>query len=42
VDPETVGQAVAQAGLVVYEMTAQQPALEEAFLALTGDERRAS
>jgi ABC-2 type transport system ATP-binding protein len=42
VDPETVGQAVAQAGLVVYEMTAQQHALEDAFLALTGDERRAS
>ena len=42
VDPETVGQAVAQAGLVVYEMTAQQPALEDAFLALTRDERRAS
>jgi ABC-2 type transport system ATP-binding protein len=42
VDPETVGQAVAQAGLVVYEMTAQQPALEEAFLALTRDGRRAS
>jgi ABC-2 type transport system ATP-binding protein len=42
VDPETVGQAVAEAGLVVYEMTAQQPALEDAFLALTGDERRAS
>ena len=42
VDPETVGQAVAQAGLVVYEMTGQQPALEDAFLALTRDERRAS
>jgi ABC-2 type transport system ATP-binding protein len=42
VDAETVGQAVAQAGLVVYEMTAQQPALEDAFLALTGDDRRAS
>jgi ABC-2 type transport system ATP-binding protein len=42
VDPETVGKAVAQAGLVVYEMTAQQPALEDAFLALTGDKRRAS
>jgi ABC-2 type transport system ATP-binding protein len=42
VDPETVGQAVAEAGLVVYEMTGQRPALEDAFLALTGDERRAS
>jgi ABC-2 type transport system ATP-binding protein len=42
VDPESVGQAVAQAGLVVYEMTAQQPALEDAFLALTTDEPRAS
>jgi ABC-2 type transport system ATP-binding protein len=42
VDPETVGQAVARAGLVVYEMTTQQPALEDAFLALTGDQPRAS
>jgi ABC-2 type transport system ATP-binding protein len=39
VDTEAVGQAVAEAGLVVYEMSAQRPALEDAFLALTSDER---
>jgi ABC-2 type transport system ATP-binding protein len=39
VDTEAVGQAVAEAGLVVYEMSAQRPALEDAFLALTTDER---
>ena len=38
VGTEVVGQAVAQAGLVVYEMSAHRPALEDAFLALTGDE----
>jgi ABC-2 type transport system ATP-binding protein len=38
VDTEVVGRAVAEAGLVVYEMSAQRPALEEAFLALTTDE----
>jgi ABC-2 type transport system ATP-binding protein len=39
VDTETVGQAVAEAGVVVYEMSAQQPDLEDAVLALTTDER---
>jgi ABC-2 type transport system ATP-binding protein len=39
VDTEVVGRAVAEAGLVVYEMSAQRPALEEAFLTLTTDER---
>jgi hypothetical protein len=29
---------VAEAGLVVYEMSAQRPALEEVFLTLTTDE----
>ncbi len=38
VGTEVVGQAVAEAGLVVYEMSAHRPALEDAFLALTGDE----
>jgi ABC-2 type transport system ATP-binding protein len=38
VGTEVVGQAVAQAGLVVYEMSAHRPALEDAFLTLTGDE----
>ena len=38
VDTEVVGRAVAEVGLVVYEMSAQRPALEEAFLALTTDE----
>jgi ABC-2 type transport system ATP-binding protein len=38
VDTEVVGQAVAEAGLVVYGMSAQRPALEDAFLALTTDE----
>ena len=40
VGTEVVGQAVAEAGLVVYEMSAHRPALEDAFLALTGDEGR--
>ncbi len=38
VDTEVVGQAVAEAGLVVYEMSAHRPALEDAFLALTTDD----
>jgi ABC-2 type transport system ATP-binding protein len=38
VDTQMVGQAVAEAGLVVYEMSAHRPALEDAFLALTTDE----
>ena len=38
VDTEVVGQAVAEAALVVYGMSAQRPALEDAFLALTTDE----
>jgi ABC-2 type transport system ATP-binding protein len=38
VDTETVGQAVADAGVVVYEMSAQRPDLEDAVLALTADE----
>ena len=42
VDTEVVGQAVARAGLVVYEMSAHRPALEDAFLALTADERSTS
>jgi ABC-2 type transport system ATP-binding protein len=42
VGTEAVGEAVAEAGLVVYEMTAQRPALEDAFLALTTDERSRS
>jgi ABC-2 type transport system ATP-binding protein len=40
VDTEVVGRAVAEAGLVVYEMSAQRPALEEAFLALTDEGSR--
>jgi ABC-2 type transport system ATP-binding protein len=39
VDTEAVGQAVAEAGLVVYEISGHRPALEDAFLALTTDER---
>jgi ABC-2 type transport system ATP-binding protein len=35
---DTMGQAVADAGLVVYEMSAHQPALEDVFLALTSDD----
>ena len=38
VDTEMVGQAVAEAGVVVYEMSAHRPALEDAFLALTTEE----
>ncbi|HEU4347874.1 MAG TPA: ATP-binding cassette domain-containing protein [Actinoplanes sp.] len=38
VETELVGQAVAEAGLVVYEISAHRPALEDAFLALTTEE----
>jgi ABC-2 type transport system ATP-binding protein len=38
VSTEVVGQAVAEAGVVVYEISAQRPDLEDAFLALTADE----
>jgi ABC-2 type transport system ATP-binding protein len=41
-DTETVGQAVAEAGVVVYEMSAQRADLEDAVLALTTDEKSAS
>jgi ABC-2 type transport system ATP-binding protein len=37
VDAAEVGRAVASAGLLVYEMKAEQPDLEAAFLALTSD-----
>ncbi|MGY1669212.1 ABC transporter ATP-binding protein [Geodermatophilus sp. SYSU D00710] len=37
---EQVGQAVASAGLVVYEMQAEQPHLEDVFLRLTEHESR--
>jgi ABC-2 type transport system ATP-binding protein len=42
VSTEVVGQAVAEAGVVVYEISAQRPDLEDAFLALTADEGSAS
>jgi ABC-2 type transport system ATP-binding protein len=42
VGTEVVGQAVAEAGVVVYEMNAQRPDLEDAFLALTAEEGSAS
>jgi ABC-2 type transport system ATP-binding protein len=42
VGTEVVGRAVAEAGVVVYEMSAQRPDLEDAFLALTGDDGSAS
>jgi ABC-2 type transport system ATP-binding protein len=42
VGTEVVGQAVAEAGVVVYEMSAQRPDLEDAFLSLTADEGSAS
>jgi ABC-2 type transport system ATP-binding protein len=35
--PEDVGRAVAQSGLVVYEMSRVQPNLEDVFLELTAD-----
>jgi ABC-2 type transport system ATP-binding protein len=38
VDADAVGQAVVGAGVVVYEMSAQRPGLEDTFLALTADE----
>jgi ABC-2 type transport system ATP-binding protein len=42
VGTEVVGRAVAEAAVVVYEMSAQRPDLEDAFLALTADEGSAS
>jgi ABC-2 type transport system ATP-binding protein len=42
VSTEVVGQAVADAGVVVYEISAQRPDLEDAFLTLTADEGSAS
>jgi ABC-2 type transport system ATP-binding protein len=42
VSTEVVGQAVAEVGVVVYEISAQRPDLEDAFLALTADEGSAS
>jgi hypothetical protein len=42
VTPQQVGDAVAAAGLVVYEMKVEQPHLEDVFLELTADERSAS
>ena len=42
VTPQQVGEAVAAAGLVVYEMKVEQPHLEDVFLELTADERSAS
>ncbi len=38
VGTEAVGRAVAEAGLVVYEMSTHRPALEDAFLSLTAEE----
>jgi ABC-2 type transport system ATP-binding protein len=40
VTTQQVGEAVAAAGLVVYEMRAEQQNLEDAFLELTADERK--
>jgi ABC-2 type transport system ATP-binding protein len=42
VTTQQVGEAVAAAGLVVYEMSVEQPNLEDMFLELTADERSAS
>jgi ABC-2 type transport system ATP-binding protein len=42
VGTEVVGQAVAESGVVVYEMSAQRPDLEDVFLALTADDGSAS
>jgi ABC-2 type transport system ATP-binding protein len=42
VTTQQVGEAVAAAGLVVYEMSVEQPNLEDVFLQLTADERSAS
>jgi ABC-2 type transport system ATP-binding protein len=40
VTTQQVGEAVAAAGLVVYEMKAEEQNLEDAFLELTADERK--
>jgi ABC-2 type transport system ATP-binding protein len=42
VTTQQVGEAVAAAGLVVYEMKAEQQNLEDAFLELTTDEKKSS
>ena len=42
ISTQQVGEAVAAAGLVVYEMKAEQQNLEDAFLELTADERNRS
>ena len=42
VTTQQVGEAVAAAGLVVYEMRVEQPNLEDVFLQLTADNRSAS
>jgi hypothetical protein len=42
VTTQQVGEAVASAGLVVYEMKAEQQNLEDTFLELTADERNRS
>jgi ABC-2 type transport system ATP-binding protein len=42
VTTQQVGEAVAAAGLVIYEMSVVQPHLEDVFLELTADERSAS
>jgi ABC-2 type transport system ATP-binding protein len=42
VTTQQVGEAVASAGLVVYEMNAEQQNLEDTFLELTADERNRS
>jgi ABC-2 type transport system ATP-binding protein len=42
VTTQEVGEAVAAAGLVVYEMKAEQQNLEDAFLELTTDEKKSS
>jgi hypothetical protein len=42
VTTQQVGEAVASAGLVVYEMKAEQQNLEDTFLELTAEERNRS
>jgi ABC-2 type transport system ATP-binding protein len=42
VTTQQVGEAVAAAGLVVYEMSVERPQLEDVFLQLTADDRSAS
>jgi len=42
VTTQQVGEAVAAAGLVVYEMKAEEQNLEDAFLELTADKRKSS